>query len=458
MITDEDLIEEAIVIRPQPRQEAFLSSPADIVVYGGAAGGGKTFGLLLEPLRHVNNQDFGAVILRRTIPELMKEGGIWDEAKALYTALGAEPNENQHQARFQSGARISFSSLQYESDLLDWRSAQIAMLGFDQLETFTEQMFWYMLSRNRSTSGVAPYVRATCNPEPGWLAELLSWWIDDDGYANLSRVGKIRYFVRVNEKLQWADSRQELEKRFPGLIAKSMTFIVATVYDNPILLEKDPAYLGNLQALSLVDRERLLGDAKRGGNWKIKPAAGNLFNAGWFDIVDAVPAGGSELRFWDFAATEKKSKGSDPDYTASVKAKIVGGTIYILDATEDRLAPAETDENTLNTAKQDGQATAIRFEQEGGASGKRDAAHIVRLLMGFDVRPIPASKDKITRAKPLSAQARAGNVKLLRAPWNEHYIQHMHGQPDLPHDDLMDASSGCYNELVSEAIDWDTIG
>jgi len=61
-------------IRPQPRQETFLSSPADIAIFGGSAGGGKTWALLLEPLRHINNKDFGAVIFRRTIPEITHEG------------------------------------------------------------------------------------------------------------------------------------------------------------------------------------------------------------------------------------------------------------------------------------------------------------------------------------------------------------------------------------------------
>ena len=67
------------------------------------------------------------------------------------------------------------------------------------------------------------------------------------------------------------------------------------------LLQKDPTYLANLQALSYVDRARLLGDKHRGGNWKIVPAAGKIFNKAWFEIVDAVPAGMTIVRFWDEA-------------------------------------------------------------------------------------------------------------------------------------------------------------
>jgi hypothetical protein len=81
-------------IAPQPGpQSLFLSTPADIAIYGGAAGGGKTFAELLEPLRHVSNKDFGAVIFRRTTPQITNEGALWDGSTKLYPLLGAKPNQ-----------------------------------------------------------------------------------------------------------------------------------------------------------------------------------------------------------------------------------------------------------------------------------------------------------------------------------------------------------------------------
>ena len=74
-----------VVLKPQKGpQEKFLSNKADIVIYGGAAGGGKTFGLLLEPLRHINNKDFGVVIFRRVSTQINAEGGLWDTALQMY--------------------------------------------------------------------------------------------------------------------------------------------------------------------------------------------------------------------------------------------------------------------------------------------------------------------------------------------------------------------------------------
>jgi predicted phage terminase large subunit-like protein len=435
-------------IRPQPRQEEFLSSPADIAIFGGGAGGGKTWALLLEPLRHIANKDFGAVVFRRTIPEITHEGALWDEAKKIYPLLGAVPNDNEKQFRFKTGGKITFSHMQRDDDKLSWKSAQIPLIEFDQLETFTAGQFFYMLSRNRSMCGVRPYIRASANPEPGWLADFLAWWIGEDGYAIQERSGVVRWVVRENDQNYWSDDKERLQREHPNSTPKSLTFILSTVYDNQILLEKDPGYLANLQALDNIERQRLLGEGKRGGNWKIKPAAGKVFNKAWFEIVDEVPAGGREVRFWDLAATEKKTA----DYTASCKGKLVKGIVYILDATNDQIDPARTDTAMQNIAKQDGKSCAIRFEQEGGASGKRDAHHIVTDFQGYDVRGIPPQGDKIMRAKPLAAQALAGNVKLLRGSWNDRWLNHMHGQPDLDHDDEMDAASGCYNALVGNGV------
>jgi predicted phage terminase large subunit-like protein len=445
LATAPDIVE----IRPQPRQELFLSTPADIAIYGGAAGGGKTWSLLIEPLRHIANKDFGAVIFRRTIPEITNEGALWDEAAKIYPLLGATSNDNEKQHTFKTGARISFAHMQYEKDKLSWKSSQIPLIEFDQLEMFSASQFFYMLSRNRSMCGVLPYIRASANPEPGWLADFLAWWIDDEGFAISERSGVIRWMIRENDLTYWGENREQLEAEHPDSTAKSVTFILSTIYDNQILLEKDPGYLANLQALDYIERMRLLGDGKRGGNWKVKPAAGKVFNRSWFEIVDAVPTSSdSDIRFWDLAATAKKGA----DFTASCKGRMAGGVTYIMDATAEQIDPARTDTTMLNTAKQDGAGVRVRFEQEGGASGKRDAHHIVTMMQGFDVRGIPPQGDKILRAKPLAAQAEAGNVKLLRGAWNERWLIHMHSQDGSPktHDDEMDAASGLYNQLISE--------
>lgn len=446
-----------VVIRPQKKQEQFLSSPADITIYGGSAGGGKSYACLLEVLRHIHNPRFGAVIFRRTYPEITKEGGLWDEAQGLYQKIGVKPNKNDLSFHFTLGARVTFASMQYEDDKYSWKSSQIPLILFDQLESFTAGQFFYMFSRNRSTCGVRPYIRATCNPEPGWLADFLRWWIAEDGYADLSRAGVLRWMVRQgDDQLAWFDTEQDALAAFPDDLPKSVTFIPATVYDNQELLSKDPGYIANLKALSLVDRERLLGDMKRGGNWKIKPSAGKVFNRSWFKVVDAVPAGGIVLRRWDFAATEKELNKNDPDYTASCLMLLVDGEYFILHVSNDQLAPAEVDRHFVNISQQDAarfklehREYRVRWEQEPGSSGKRESYRMTRMLAGMDARGVSSRQDKLLRAKPLAAQAEAGNVSLLNGRWNELFLDHMHGQPELPHDDIMDAAAGAFFDLTA---------
>jgi predicted phage terminase large subunit-like protein len=441
-----------LTIRPQKGpQEQALASPADIVIFGGAAGGGKSWALLLEPLRHVENPQFSCVLFRRTYPQVTNPGGMWDESMKLYPLVGATPRQSDLAWKFPSGAVVRFAHLQHEASRLDWQGAQVALLGFDELTHFTRDQFFYMLSRNRSMSGIRPYMRATCNPVPdddpvgGWIHEFVGWYIGDDGYAISERSGALRWFVNVNDQLHWANEPGELAARYPETTPKSFTFIKSSLYDNQILMREDPGYLANLQALPLVDRERLLG-----GNWKIKPATGKVFNRGWFEIVDAAPAGGRTVRFWDLAATEKTIAKPDPDFTAGVKMRRVGDVYYVMDAIAVQEATGRVDTLIKNTASHDGTDVPVRFEREGGASGVRDARSTVTMLAGYDVRPVPPLGDKVTRAKGLAAQAEAGNIKILRGPWNDRFLRTLHSFPDGAHDDEVDAASGAFNELVRE--------
>src|SRR6266481_1729355 len=157
--------------QPGP-QTAFLRSEADICIYGGAAGGGKTVGLILEPLRHVSRvANFAAVFFRRTTPQITNPGALWDESLNFYPRLGGTPHLGVHEWRWPRASKIKFSHLQFETTVHDWQGAQIALICFDELTHFTAYQFFYMVSRNRSTCGVRPYIRATCNPDAdSWVA------------------------------------------------------------------------------------------------------------------------------------------------------------------------------------------------------------------------------------------------------------------------------------------------
>src|SRR5580658_4682828 len=205
----------AISIVPQPKQAEFLASPADICIFGGAAGGGKSHAVLLEPLRHLKNGKFGAVIFRRTLSQVKNEGGLWDASMRLYPQLGGIPKIQSLSWTFQSGMSVSFGNLEYDYSVLDYSGSEIPLVIFDELQLFTGKQFWFMLSRNRSLSGVPGYIRATCNPQSnGWLRELIDWWIDERGFPIVERAGVLRWFIRQNESIIWANTKEELLEKY----------------------------------------------------------------------------------------------------------------------------------------------------------------------------------------------------------------------------------------------------
>ncbi|MDW9477072.1 hypothetical protein GOA69_33375 [Sinorhizobium meliloti] len=147
----------------------------------------------MEPLRHIANPQFGAVFRRSTV-QVRNEGGLWDESEKLYPAIGASPKEHVLQWSFPPGASVSFAHLEHDKTVLNWQGSQIPLICFDELTHFSASSSRYMVSRNRSMSGVGPYTRATCNPDAdSWVAELISWWIDQDtGLPIPERAGVLR--------------------------------------------------------------------------------------------------------------------------------------------------------------------------------------------------------------------------------------------------------------------------
>jgi predicted phage terminase large subunit-like protein len=229
----------------------------------------------------------------------------------------------------------------------------------------------------------------------------------------------------------------------------SVTFIPASVFDNPALLRVNPEYLAWLLSLPLLESERLLG-----GNWKIRPAAGLYFKREWCAVVDQVPADLDIVRYWDLAATEKTEL-NDPDWTVGIKlGRDRNGSYWLLDVMRRRANPGDVERLLLDTAAQDGKRVEVGFGQDPGQAGKSQAQHLVRALSGFTVKPATESGDKLTRFGPFSAQCRAGNVKILRGSWNDDLFRVLEGFPELAHDDEVDACSGALEMLNPNMNSW----
>ena len=310
-----------VKISPHPGpQTQFFETDADIIVFGGAAGPGKSWCLLIEPLRYINNGGYNAVLLRRDKEQIRQSGGLWDESQNWYPSLGAKGREQQLDWKFPSGASVTFDAILHEQDKLKFQGAQICYIGWDELTHFTETQFWYLQSRNRSMCGVRPYMRATLNPDPdSWVyRNLIGPWVNpnylQDNEEFTAAPGEVLWFRRKDDGKLWY-SREPI----PG--GQTLAYIPALHDANPTLLEKDPGYLDRLANLPEIDRKRLLE-----GDWSAVGAGGLIDPTKW-TWVDALPEPCYLwCRGWDTGLTE----GGDES------AGILGGlgsktgTMYVL--------------------------------------------------------------------------------------------------------------------------------
>lgn len=455
------------IIAPQKgAQERFLASSAQICIYGGAAGGGKTCGMLIDALRWKDVPDYGAVFFRKNFNQIFSQGGLWDESMKLYHGVkNAYPQRGWGRWVFRDDrgheiAKINFAHIERDQEVHKWQGSQICGIYFDELTHFSERIFFYMLSRNRSTCGVTPYVRASTNPDAdSWVAKFIDWWIDpESGYPIKERSGVIRWMIRREEQLYWADTKQELIEQFrlttPEELdePKSVTFIASTVYDNKILLRANPAYLANLKALPVVERERLLN-----GNWKIKPAAGLYFKRSQVRKILAQPPLDVVVwaRAWDLAATSE-DEGGEPAYTAGVlMGKRRDGTFVVADVINMRLSANDVRQLIRHTAEIDNakyKMVRIRLPKDPGQAGKAQAQSFVKFLSGFAVKAVAETGSKEARAEPVAAQWQAGNFDVVYGPWNDMYFDQLESFPMSKFKDMVDATSAAFQEL-DEAFD-----
>lgn len=398
---------------PSAPQAFFLTAPVNEILYGGAAGGGKSAGILAAALQYVAEPGYDAIILRRSYADLEKPGGLiplsiqWLTGKAKY-------NPTQHRWTFPSGATLSFGFIQNDNSVIeDFQGSAFSFIGFDELTQFSRFMYTYLFSRKRKSIGL-PFptrVRATSNPGGNGHEWVKSRFLDAaDGVTRL--------------------------------------FVPAKLEDNPGLDKQD--YEQALEELDPVTRRQL-----RHGDWSIRPE-GNMFKREWFarSMVDDLPPLTQSVRYWDLAATKPK-RGKDPDYASGCRMGIgEDGYFYIADMRRFREMPRETENRVLQTTRLDGRSTFIRIEQEPGASAKLYIDSLARLLASYDVRGIPSSTDKVTRARPFSAACERGDVKLVRGPWVETFLDEICAFPAVEHDDQVDAASGAYNQLAGEPEPW----
>lgn len=451
---------ENIVWQPHPGpQTRFLATSCREVLYGGAAGGGKTDALIAYPLRWVTHPKFHALTLRRKSVNL---GEMLERCRAIYPSCGGRERLTPFPTwRFakvgRAGARIEFRHCESEQNKHDFQGDEIHLLSLDELTHFTESQYREIKSRVRSSDPRLPtLIRATTNPGGEgheWVFRRWGAWLDPDFEApgltpRFDAQGRKLPPARPGEVL-WIlvnrDGEIYVPRSTPG--ATTRCFIPARLEDNPSLSHTD-------YEQELLDNDPVRVAQLRDGDWLAKPAAGKLFQRGWFQFVDALPHDAVRLRSWDRAATEEKLKRgrttNDPDWTAGCGyAWSPDGRFFIWDLTYLRGKPGDVFNTIANTAELDGLHVPIALEQEPGASGKFEIAAYIKALSAFTVIPVSPSGEKVVRAGPISAQTKAGNVYLVRALWNERLIRSAEAFPDGDHDDDIDAWSQAHLALTT---------
>ena len=440
-----------VPFHPTPKQQAaFWLEPVQEVLYGGAAGGAKSWWLLGEALRHVDTPGYSAILFRNTLPDLRQEpNGLIPTLRRWLEPHGDQVQwtAQTHTWHFPSGATISFGYLQDQQGERFRRYAGPSwhMIGIDQAEQFRPDHYRFLFSRMRSELGFRHPVRFRATANPGgpahdFLVERFNLLGEGPNPMACTECGRVA-------------AGHTTEHPF-----RSRAFMPALLDDNPYL---DPGYEAALAELPPVEHRRL-----RYGDWRIT-TGGVLFKTERLLAANEPAAGATLVRAWDLAATEE-GEGHDPDYSVGALMARLGTMEWVADIRRDRLAPDGIDALMLTTALEDGPTVPVLVEQESRSAGRREVAGIRRRLQaavpGIRVIGVPAEGNKLQRAGQLARWVNGGNdaagnqlaVALCGGEWVPSLVSELRAfkGDNKGHDDQVDALAMAHNWLDQNARAW----
>lgn len=252
-----------IPYKPQPRQQVFHQAEADEILYGGAAGGGKSEATIFDALKYAMQYPGSRqVIFRRKFPDLQRS--IISRTLIVYPKELGKYNSSKHEWTFINGSVIELAYWDSDADYVNYQGAEYDVIRWEELTQFEEKWYVYMLSRLRGSKPFPRSVRSTTNP--GGIGHT---WVKKR-FVSLGPPEQIYRVPETDEEgntLYWPDDMPNAGQP----IIRSRLFIPATVRDNQALLQADPGYLARLMALPDIERKQLLD-----GDWDV--FAGQYFS------------------------------------------------------------------------------------------------------------------------------------------------------------------------------------
>lgn len=461
---------------------------------------GKSYTMILDPLKYAHDPNFNAIVFRRTSVQLSGQGGLWQTARKVYSkipkphtprfrekgmwAIFPMMNESGElildaRGKIQDGASIQFMHMEHEKNAIDHQGLQYSAEYFDEGTHFLWTMVDYLMSRLRSGAEEDSFIKISCNPDPdSWILKFISeHYLDSEGYPIDEMAGVVKWYVTVDGDLYWADTEEEALALFPelDLAATSFCFIPATIEHNPVLREQEPMYEKRLKALNPIDKARLYY-----GNWYIRPEGQSYADRVYFRKADRVPVGAISCRAWDKASSEynPNAEGSNkwPDYTASIKMyKDRNGDIYVSgeyhESCRDNISNvlgrfrkrAGPRDNCIEAqAMYDGKDCTVVLPKDPGQSGAVEFAESSKKLnaKGFIVKadPAPSNASKLTRFLPFASALENGNIYIVESTFEKTALEAFYKELEKfdgersqahagKHDDWVDAIASAYNYL-----------